>query len=148
MDLGALARQALGEFQEKFEKCGLQVRMDVPENQYFVMADGRLAWRILENVFGNVAKYAMPDSRVYVEVEEAEDGIIFMVKNISKTELNISADELLERFTRGDSSRNTEGSGLGLNIAKSLAKLQHGDFYVEIDGDLFKSICKLPKEIN
>ena len=147
LDLGALARQALGEFEDKFEKCGLQVRMDVPENQYFVMADGRLAWRILENVFGNVAKYAMPDSRVYVEVEEAEDGIIFMVKNISKTELNISADELLERFTRGDSSRNTEGSGLGLNIAKSLAKLQHGDFYVEIDGDLFKSICKLPKEI-
>ena len=112
---------------------------------HYVKADGRLLWRIFENILTNVSKYALPGSRVYVDVEKQAGNVILTVKNISAVELNISADELMERFTRGDSSRNTEGSGLGLNIAKSLAELQGGSFHVEIDGDLFKSVLALPE---
>lgn len=145
IDLGSLVNQALGEYSEKLEKVDLDIRNNIGEKEFFVSADGRLAWRILENLLGNIAKYALPGSRVYVDASNDKDFVELTIKNISSVELNISADELLERFTRGDQSRNTEGSGLGLNIAQSLAKLQNGTFYVEIDGDLFKAILRLPK---
>lgn len=145
LDMGSLLKQGIGEFSEKFEKMQLKIRNEVEEGCYWVEADGRLAWRIMENIFNNVAKYALEGSRVYVEVKEMEKEIEVTVKNISSCELNISAEELMERFTRGERSRNTEGSGLGLNIAQSLAELQGGQFYVEIDGDLFKSVLSLLK---
>ncbi len=144
IDIGALVCQAAGEFSEKFEKSELELKNSVQGNIWFVQADGRLAWRIVENLFANVTKYAQPNSRVYVDAEQKEQMIEIVVKNVSAYELNISAEELMERFTRGDKSRNTEGSGLGLNIAKSLAELQEGNFFVEIDGDLFKAILQLP----
>ncbi len=145
LDIGSLVNQGIGEFTEKFEKANLFIKNNVKTEQYFVKADGRLLWRIFENVLSNVSKYALEGSRVYIDVEEQKETIMLTVKNISAYELNISASELLERFTRGDRSRNTEGSGLGLNIAKSLAELQNGEFYVEIDGDLFKAVLILPK---
>lgn len=148
IDLGSLVNQALGEYSEKLEKADLDIRNNIGEKQFFVKADGRRAWRILENLLGNVSKYALPGSRVYVDATKQENFVELTIKNISNVELNISADELMERFTRGDQSRNTEGSGLGLDISQSLAKLQNGEFYVEIDGDLFKAILRLPKAAN
>lgn len=145
LDLGSLVTQAVGEFEDKFSKNDLEVRCQVENEKFYVLADGRLSWRILENLLNNVSKYALAGSRVYVEIRELEQSIEVVVKNISCCELNVSADELMERFTRGDRSRNTEGSGLGLNIAQSLANLQNGAFHVEIDGDLFKAILELPK---
>lgn len=144
IDIGALVCQAAGEFSEKFEKSELELRNSIQDNVWFVQADGRLAWRIVENLFSNVTKYAQPNSRVYVDAEQKGPMIEIVVKNVSAYELNISAEELMERFTRGDQSRNTEGSGLGLNIAKSLAELQGGRFFLEIDGDLFKAVLQLP----
>lgn len=143
LDVGAFISQGIGEFTEKFEKSNLDIKSNVEKEQYFVKADGRLLWRIFENILANVSKYALPGSRVYIDVKKQEGNVVLTVKNISAVELNISAEELMERFTRGDSSRNTEGSGLGLNIAKSLAELQGGTFHVEIDGDLFKSVLVL-----
>lgn len=145
IDLGSLVNQAIGEFSEKLEKSDLDVRNNVEADTYYVMADGKLTWRIMENLLGNVSKYALSGSRVYIDAMDNGSRIALTLKNISNTELNISADELMERFTRGDQSRNTEGSGLGLNIAQSLAALQGGFFHVEIDGDLFKAILELPK---
>lgn len=144
IDIGALFCQAAGEFSEKFEKSQLELRNSIQDNTCFVLADGRLAWRIVENLFSNATKYAQANSRVYVDAEQKDQMIEIVVKNVSAYELNISATELMERFTRGDRSRNTEGSGLGLNIAKSLAELQGGNFFVEIDGDLFKAVLQLP----
>lgn len=146
IDIGALVCQAAGEFSEKFENTELELKNSVQDNVWFVQADGRLAWRVIENLFANVTKYAQPNSRVYVDAEQKGQMIEIVVKNVSAYELNISAEELMERFTRGDKSRNTEGSGLGLNIAKSLAELQGGNFFVEIDGDLFKAILQLPMD--
>ena len=102
------------------------------------MADGQLLWRVVENLLGNVTKYALENSRVYVNISRRE-GILLEIKNISKDELNISEAELMERFTRGDEARNTEGSGLGLAIAKDLTGLMDGTFKITIDGDLFKA---------
>ena len=109
------------------------------------MADGRLLWRVLDNLMSNICKYAMPGTRVYLSTEAGEDGVRMVVKNISRYPLNISADELTERFVRGDSSRSTEGSGLGLSIATSLTAIQGGDFQLTIDGDLFKVTLTLPR---
>lgn len=145
IDLGSLVNQAIGEFSEKLEKSDLNVRNNIESDSFYVMADGKLTWRIMENLLGNVSKYALAGSRVYIDATDTGNMILLTVKNISNTELNISAEELMERFTRGDQSRNTEGSGLGLNIAQSLAALQGGEFHVEIDGDLFKAMLELPK---
>lgn len=109
------------------------------------MADGRLLWRVLDNLMSNICKYAMPGTRAYLSTEAGEDGVRMVVKNISRYPLNISADELTERFVRGDSSRSTEGSGLGLSIATSLTAIQGGDFRLTIDGDLFKVTLTLPR---
>ena len=133
-----LVHQVIGEFEEKFQEKNLTLMMHFEEDEAIICADGRRLWRVLENVFGNVAKYAMENTRVYAEMKVEKPTVKFSLKNISAQPLNISADELTERFIRGDVSRNTEGSGLGLSIAKSLTELQGGEFRLYLDGDLFK----------
>ena len=143
-DLDALLRQALGERSEHIQRAGLDIRI-TSHPPVFVCADGRLLWRVLDNLISNCVRYAVPHSRVYVDIAQADTMCVLTMKNISATELNISADELMQRFTRGDRSRHTEGSGLGLSIAQSLAELMHGTCRVEIDGDLFKAIVEIPR---
>ena len=109
-----------------------------------MMADGRLAWRAMSNLLSNAVKYALPGTRLYVDLSRAGENVVISMKNISREELNVSADELMERFVRGDTSRNTEGSGLGLNIAKSLMELQKGQLQLLVDGDLFKATLIFP----
>ena len=112
----------------------------------YIKADSRYLYRVLENIYSNVAKYAEENTRVYIDcILEEENTVTIYVKNISKDELNISADELMQRFVRGDKSRNTEGSGLGLSIAKSLTELQDGTFNIYLDGDLFKVAIKFKR---
>ncbi|WP_249300788.1 sensor histidine kinase [Qiania dongpingensis] len=134
-----LVKQACGEFSEKFEERELIPVVMLPEHSVHVIADGRRLWRILENLFQNTKKYAMPHTRVYVSVEEQDGFACFTIKNISESPLNITAEELTERFTRGDASRTTEGSGLGLSIAKSLTEVQGGIFEIYLNGDLFQA---------
>lgn len=138
LDFRELFHQVLGEFGEKFEEKELTLMLHEPEEPVVIHADGRRMWRVLENVFGNAVKYSMPGTRVYAEVSVVNKRMLFSLKNVSAQPLNISADELTERFIRGDVSRNTEGSGLGLSIAKSLTELQGGVFKLYLDGDLFK----------
>ena len=133
-----LIHQVIGEFEERFQEKNLSIMVHFDQEEAIICADGRRLWRVLENVFGNVAKYAMENTRVYAELRVNRKKVIFSLKNISAQPLNISADELTERFIRGDVSRNTEGSGLGLSIAKSLTELQGGEFKLYLDGDLFK----------
>ena len=133
-----LVNQVIGEFEEKFEERKLQMIVHFDEEEAIICADGRRLWRVLENVFGNTAKYAMENTRVYVDVSVNRPNVQLSLKNISAQPLNITADELTERFIRGDVSRNTEGSGLGLSIAKDLVQLQGGTFNLYLDGDLFK----------
>ncbi|MDD3503096.1 MAG: HAMP domain-containing sensor histidine kinase [Eubacteriales bacterium] len=143
-ETGVLLDQTAGEYQDKLDACGLELIVNKPEYSVSVWADGRLLWRVLDNVFNNACKYSLPGSRIYVSLSVWQHQAIITVKNISRYALNISSDELMERFVRGDSSRSTEGSGLGLAIARSLTELQGGSFLLEIDGDLFKTIIKLP----
>ncbi len=145
IDFRVLIEQIEGEFIEKFNINHLTLVSSVPEHPLYIMADGRQLWRVLDNLFNNVCKYAMSGTRVYLNVTESENEITFMLRNISATELNLSAEELMERFVRGDRSRNTEGSGLGLSIAQSLTALQGGVMELQIDGDLFKAIIRLPQ---
>lgn len=133
-----LVHQVIGEFEEKFEERNLTMVVHFDEEEAIICADGRRLWRVLENVFGNVSKYAMENTRVYVDVKVDRPNVQLSLKNISAQPLNISAEELAERFIRGDVSRNTEGSGLGLSIAKDLVQLQGGEFKLYLDGDLFK----------
>lgn len=144
INLVELVYQTGGEFNEKFEKKELTVFTKLPKEPVVIMADGRRIWRVLENLYNNVAKYALTGTRVYVEVEKQESHAIFSIKNISSKPLNISADELTERFIRGDVSRSTEGSGLGLSIAKNLTSLMGGTFDIILDGDLFKVVLRFP----
>ena len=116
----------------------------LPQEGLSVLADGRLLWRVLDNLLNNACIYAQSGTRLYVEAAPQGDRAFLSMKNISRQQLNLSPDELMERFVRGDSSRNTEGSGLGLNIAKSLVELQQGKFTLAIDGDLFKAVISLP----
>lgn len=138
MDFNEILQQALGEFEERFRGRGLKPVVKQSETPLTIQADGRRIWRILENLFQNVVKYAMPDTRVYVEAARRGRDMVLTVKNISENPLNIEAEELTERFIRGDVSRSTEGSGLGLSIAKNLTTLQNGKFDIYLDGDLFK----------
>ena len=138
LDAAEAVSQALGEFSDRLEENSLSAVLRKPETPVPVLADGRLLWRVLHNLMNNVVKYALPGTRVYVDVEQMADGAKISLKNISKEPLNISAEELTERFVRGDASRNTEGSGLGLNIAQSFMQLQKGTMEVTVDGDLFK----------
>ena len=138
LDAVESVNQALGEFADKLEKAQLTPVFRHPEESVAMMADGRLAWRVLSNLLSNTVKYALPGTRVYIDVMALEGKVIISLKNISRDELNVDADELMERFVRGDDSRNTEGSGLGLNIAKTLMELQKGQLQLLVDGDLFK----------
>lgn len=133
-----LVYQTNGEFSEKFETKGLMAITKLPEEPVIIMADGRRIWRVLENLYNNVAKYAMANTRVYVDMEVKEEKVSFSIKNISQNALNFQAEELTERFIRGDVSRSTEGSGLGLSIAKNLTELMGGEFEIYLDGDLFR----------
>ena len=139
-----LLMQSLGEYGERLEKAGLETVLTLPEKEAFVWADGTLVWRVLDNVFSNACKYALPGTRFYVDASEQEARVKFIFKNISRERLNVSAEELMERFVRGDTSRSSEGSGLGLNIAKSLTELQGGSFQIFVDGDLFRVDITLP----
>ena len=148
IDMVELTEQAAAEFEHKFTARGLDFIFDAPQELVYVRADGRHLWRVFENLLNNAAKYSMENTRVYCSVsalksEEGEKGV-FVLKNISETKLNISPEELTERFVRGDVSRTTEGSGLGLSIAKSLTRLMGGELKIEIDGDLYKASVILP----
>lgn len=135
-----LVNQALAEYEEKLKKAQLPVVFTARQSEILTMADGRLFWRVLDNLLGNCVKYAQPGTRVYVDVVKYEKKVMISMKNVSRAELNLPAEELMERFVRGDCARNTEGSGLGLNIAKTLMELQKGKLNLVIDGDLFKAV--------
>ena len=136
--------QALGEFSDKLAAARLTPMFRHAENRVSMRADGKLVWRVLSNILSNAVKYAMPGTRLYIDLMELEGKVVISLKNISREELNVDADELMERFVRGDDSRNTEGSGLGLNIAKSLMELQKGQLQLLVDGDLFKVTLIFP----
>lgn len=159
LNLCEIVRQSIGEYAERFAPNHLNVVANLPEDGVFIRADGRLLWRVLDNLMNNVSKYAMPGSRVYVDIKTSGTDTVLsnsgttlpnsntalMIKNISREQLNISdGSELIERFVRGDSARTTEGSGLGLSIAKSLTELMGGKFLLSVDGDLFKVTLILP----
>ena len=146
VDAVEAVNQALGEFADKLDYAQLTPVFRKPEGQLQMQADGRLTWRVLSNLLGNVVKYALPGTRVYVDLTTEGRWVVCSIKNISREELNISAEELTERFVRGDEARNTEGSGLGLNIAQSLMHLQHGTMELTVDGDLFKVTLAFPAE--
>ena len=139
-----LLEQTVGEFEERLEKNGIQVVLSPCESQSLILADGRLLWRVFDNLMNNICKYALSGTRVYLNMENTGDAICIVFKNISAYPLNISGEELMERFVRGDRSRNTEGSRLGLSIARSLLELQGGTLDIQIDGDLFKSVITIP----
>ena len=141
-----LVYQTGGEFNEKFEAKGLTAVTKLPREPVVIMADGRRIWRVVENLYNNVAKYAMANTRVYVDMMLEEEWVTLSIKNISQNALNIQADELTERFIRGDVSRSTEGSGLGLSIAKNLTELMGGKFEIYLDGDLFKVSISFRRE--
>ena len=136
--------QALGEFADKLDKAGLIPVFRHSEDRAPMLADGKLVWRVMSNLLSNAVKYALPGTRLYIDLMVMEGKVVISMKNISREELNIDADELMERFVRGDDSRNTEGSGLGLNIAKSLMELQKGQLQLLVDGDLFKVTLIFP----
>ncbi|MBP3304655.1 MAG: HAMP domain-containing histidine kinase [Oscillospiraceae bacterium] len=144
MDAVETVNQALGEFSDKLAAVGLVPVFRQPAEPILMEADGRLVWRVLSNLLGNAVKYAMPGTRLYIDLMRAEDQVLLSLKNVSREELNINADELMERFVRGDAARNSEGSGLGLNIAKSLMEVQNGQLRLLLDGDLFKVTLIFP----
>ena len=144
IDVVEAVNQALGEFADKLEQVNLTPVFRHPDSPVIMQADGKLVWRVLSNLLSNAVKYAMPDTRLYVDLMVLQGNAVLAIKNISRDQLNVNADELMERFVRGDASRNTEGSGLGLNIAKSLVELQNGQMHLMVDGDLFKVTLIFP----
>lgn len=147
LNFNELVNQTNGEFKEKFDHAGLQLVSTMPQETVTFEGDGRRVYRVLENLYGNVAKYAMAGTRVYTELCQKQDKAVFTIKNISREPLNITPEELTERFVRGEQSRTTEGSGLGLSIAKSLTELMKGEFAIHMDGDLFRVTIEFPAEI-
>ncbi len=143
-DAAVLLDQAVGEFEERMEAAGLKLVTTAPPQPVQILADGRHLWRVFDNLLNNICKYAQPGTRVYIDLERRQDSAVITFKNISKYQLGISSEELMERFVRGDSSRNTEGSGLGLSIAQSLTGLMGGTFALLVDGDLFKATLSFP----
>lgn len=137
-EVGVLLTQAVGEYQRKMAERELELRDSQPEETVRIMADGRHLWRVFDNLLNNICKYAQEKSRVYLSVEQKGEEVFIIFRNMSKYALNISPEELEERFVRGDKSRHMEGNGLGLSIAKSLTELQNGKMHITIDGDLFK----------
>lgn len=140
VDIVSMVKQVEFEMEDKLADAGLDVRVSMPEEKVIVPLDSQKTFRIFENLFGNIAKYALPGTRVYVNGFTAKEDVTIILKNITAQELSVSGEELTERFVRGDTSRNTEGSGLGLAIAKSFTELQGGKFRIELDGDLFKVV--------
>ena len=145
ISMGQLIDQALGEWEEKLNDKKLTLVATLPEGEAWVYADGRHLWRVIDNLLSNCAKYAMEGTRVYLDLERGKGQVALSVKNVSREPLNVPAERLMERFVRGEESRSTEGSGLGLSIARSLTELQGGSFDLAVDGDLFKAIVTLPQ---
>lgn len=145
LNFSELLQQAVAEFDDKFQENSLEVVLTAPDDPLIIYADGRRLYRIIENLFQNACKYTIQGSRVYMKLGGDEERVYFSIKNVSREMLNISADELTERFVRGDKSRFTEGSGLGLSIARNLTELQNGTFEISIDGDLFKVDISFPR---
>ena len=143
-DAAELLRQAVGEYSERLTAQSLETVLRIGGESCTITADGRLLWRVFDNLLGNVVKYAMPGTRVYFDLTEQGGQSSIVVKNISREALNIDTDELMERFVRGDASRATEGSGLGLSIARSLTECMGGRFELSVDGDLFKVTLRFP----
>ena len=144
LDAVETVNQVLGEFSDKLEAAQLTPVVRAPQEPVSIEADGRLVWRVMSNLLSNAIKYALPGTRVYVDLVRVEDKVLLSVKNISREQLNTGAEELMERFVRGDASRNSEGSGLGLNIARSLMEVQRGQLQLLLDGDLFKVTLVFP----
>lgn len=142
ININELIKQVTGEFEDKFNNKNLEVIVDYLKEDVKILADNRYIYRIIENLYSNISKYALENSRVYVDIKKDDNKVNLAIKNISKERLNISEEELMQRFVRGDSSRNTEGSGLGLSIATSLTELQGGKFNIYLDGDLFKVVLE------
>ena len=138
LEVNELIKQVSAEFEDKFKAHELEEIVTFTKEPVYIKADSRYMYRVLENMYSNVSKYAMESTRVYTDIIEHGNNVIVQMKNISRQKLNITADELMQRFVRGDTSRNTEGSGLGLSIANSLTELQDGQFHIYLDGDLFK----------
>lgn len=139
--------QALGEYEERFQAHNLTAVPTLPQDELFIWADGRHLWRVIDNLFSNCCKYALEGTRIYLDVTRWEGMVTLLVKNISRQQLNIPPERLMERFVRGEESRTTEGSGLGLSIARSLTELQGGTFRLDIDGDLFKAAVSFPEVV-
>ena len=146
VDVVNLMKQVYIEHEEKLSNMGLDIRLNVPNEKVVLSLDNQKTYRIFENLFVNIQKYAMPNSRVYIDILQVENQVQIIMKNISATELNVRSEELTERFVRGDQSRNTEGSGLGLAIAKSFVEAQKGSFEIVVDGDLFKATITFPRK--
>ena len=146
-DIDILLTQIFGEFEEKLYTSQLELITQSPDTSVLILADNRHLWRIFENLMNNICKYAQPGTRVYVNWEAEESNVRIIFRNISKYALNISGEDLLERFVRGDVSRSTEGNGLGLSIAQSLAELMKGTLRIVTDGDLFKAILTFPRSV-
>ncbi|NFE39729.1 HAMP domain-containing histidine kinase [Clostridium botulinum] len=145
INVTALLKQSIAEFEEKITKSSLELKFKYDNNKTYANLDGKKTWRVFENLINNIIKYSQPNTRVYIDLIETNTKIIITMKNISRYEMNFSADEIFERFKRGDKARNTEGSGLGLAIAKSISELQGGSLNIIIDGDLFKVIVEFNK---
>lgn len=148
IDFGELLRQAMGEFEDKFTEHELKMVERIPEEAHMIFADGRRTFRIMDNLLQNIYKYAMPGTRVYIDLTCKDGRVRLEIKNISKAPLNIEVSELMERFVRGDQSRTTEGSGLGLSIARDLVRMQDGEFQIYLDGDLFKVVIEFPEYVS
>ena len=142
IDVAQLLKQAIGEMEEKLSKSNLDLKLRVPEDNTYIMADGKRLYRVIENLLSNICKYSLNNTRVYIDITNNSDKIKIIMKNISSYELNFDPEEIMERFKRADESRNTEGSGLGLAIARDLVNAQGGSFEIDIDGDLFKAIIE------
>ena len=145
LEAGVFLVQTVGEFKEKTEKNELDLQIKKPEEPIYIMADGRHFWRVIDNLMNNICKYAQPETRVYINLEQTGEKVQITFRNTSRYPLNISSEELMERFVRGDSSRNTEGNGLGLSIAGSLMELMHGKMQLFVDGDLFKVVLEFDR---
>ncbi len=144
-NVNVLLSQVLGEFDERLKKSGINAVLQMPKENVIIKADARHLWRVFDNLFINICKYSQSDTRAYISTEAVGENVRIIFKNISRYPLNISGEELMERFVRGDTSRNTEGSGLGLSIARGLTELQNGSMKIDIDGDLFKVTLEFPK---